>query len=705
MFTDVVGFTASAHEAEGEALRALEAQNRRLRPILRRHRGREVKTIGDAFLVEFPSAQDAVECALEIQRSENARPTEPRRGTAGRLRIGIHLGDVVDRSGDVLGDAVNLASRIEALADPGGICVSQQVADQVAHKIDVPLTRLPPRHLKNVRGPVGVFKVELGAAVTVPASGPGPRRRLAVLPIRSVGGGPEDAYLAEGLTEELILRLAAVDGLHVLARSSVMRFQGSTKPVGEVARELGVEAVVEGTVRLVGSRLRLTAMLVDAATEEPRWSQAYDRELGDVFEVQGDLARRIAGSLEVRLGPREAERLDRRSTTVPAAYAAYLRGRFFWNRRTEEGLGRAITEFREALGLDPSFALAYAGLADTRAAQALLEFARPVEVFPLARQDAERAIALDPECAEAYTALGVVRFQFDHDWGGAEEAFRRAIELNPRYPPAHHQFADLLKALGRFEEALLEIRSALDLDPLSLPINTGVGHVLYLARRYAEAIEQYRRTLELDPSFVLAHLWFGRPYLEQGRFAEAIAEVERAVELSGRSTITLAVLAHAYASAGRRGAARRLLRELLTRARTAYVPSYWIGLVYVGLGDAATAFRWLDRALEERSSWLTWAMVEPRFDRLRGDVRFRRLLARMGLPPGAPTVREASGRSPPDRAMPRGRRATRSSRGAARGRRGPRRAARRGRDPKGSPRARGASSTPRQGRARSARRR
>ncbi len=570
MFTDAVGFTARAQDDERAALRLLDGMARRVRPVFRRHRGREVKSTGDGFLVEFASALDAVLCALEIQR---AAPTPDAGGEAPLLlRVGIHLGDVVERDGDVVGDAVNLAARIEPLADPGGICVSQQVADQVANKLSVPLTRLPPRALKNVRTPLGIYKVELGpSSPGAPSRGEG--RRVAVLPIVHPTAAPTQEYLADGLTEELIVRLARVEGLQVLARSTVMRYKGTLKPAAEVARELGVGAVLEGTLRTAGDRLRLTVMLVDAKTESAVWSQAYDGQLADVFAVEADIAQRIAASLEVRLAPREVAALGQPSTTVPAAYESYLRGRYFWNRRTADSLERAVAEYRAALQQDPNFALAHAGLADTYATQALLEFARPSETFPSARAEAERALALDPDSAEALTALGVVRGQFDRDWVAAEEAFQRALARNPRYPAAHHQYADLLKALGRFPEALAEVQAALALDPLSLAINTGLGHVLYLSRRNDEAIAQYRRTLELDPTFVLAHLWFGRPFLEEGRYDEAIAEIEQAVALSHRSTMATAVLAHACASAGRRLQAERLLAELLARVKTGYVPS------------------------------------------------------------------------------------------------------------------------------------
>ncbi len=648
MFTDVVGFTASTHADEGRALELLAEHERRVRPILKRHGGREVKTIGDSFLVEFSSALDACRCAVEIQRSSRggAPPSTP----GFTVRIGIHLGDVVHRGGDVYGDAVNIASRIEHLAEPGGICVSQQVADQVVNKLGLRLVRRGGTELRSVATPIGVYAIDLGGpagavSVSSPPTAPSEARRVAVLPLEDLSAGTDGEYLADGFTEELILRLSKVPELHVLARSSIMRYKGRTDPPATIARELGVGALLEGSVRVHGDRLRITTTLVDPLREEPLWSEAYDRGMGDIFDVQAEIAEKTAVALSLRLSPEARDQVARAPTRDRAAYAAYLRGRYFWNRRTEESLRQAVDEYRRALALDPALALAHAGIADALTARALLEFVRPADAFPEARAAAEQALALDPECAEAWTSLGVVRFQFDRDWNGSEEAFRRAIALAPNYAPAHHQFADLLKALGRFDEALTEIRRALDLDPLSLAINTGVGHVLYLARRYDEAIAQYRKTLGLDPGFVQAHLWFGRPFLEKGMFREAIEELEQAARISGGSTISLAVLAHAYAAAGRRARALELLARLRKRSQGTYVPSYWIGLVYAGLGDRDLAFRWLERARTERSSWLSWAMVEPRFDSLRPDPRFARLLSEMRLPP--------PGTLPPDRPRPR----------------------------------------------------
>jgi tetratricopeptide (TPR) repeat protein len=292
---------------------------------------------------------------------------------------------------------------------------------------------------------------------------------------------------------------------------------------------------------------------------------------------------------------------------------------------------KAIGLFKTALRKDPNFALAYTGVADAQASLALLESVRPREAFPKAKAAAEKALKIDRELTEVHTSLGLVKFQYEWDWPGAEYEFRKAIELNSNYALAHHFYADYLKAMGRFDEALAEIGRAQELDPVSLAINTGVGHVLYLSRQYDQAILQYRKALELDPNFVQAHLWFGRPYLQKGMYKEAISELRKAVELSGGSTISLAVLGHAEASAGEKEKAKKILDKLKRRAKRQYVPSYWIALIYTGLGDKSKAFLWLRRAYRERSSWLAWVKVEPRFDLLRSDKRFSSLLQKMGL--------------------------------------------------------------------------
>jgi TolB-like protein/Tfp pilus assembly protein PilF len=458
-------------------------------------------------------------------------------------------------------------------------------------------------------------------------------RRIAVLPLANMSQDAKDEIFADGMTEELISALSKIADLRVIARTSVMRYKDSKKPLGEISKELNVSAILEGSVRKAANKIRIAVQLADPETEEQLWSGKYDRDLEDIFAIQSEIAQKVADELEIQIMKSERLDLSKKATDNKEAYTLYLEGRHFLNTRTEEGLKKAIERFEKALEKDLHYALAYTGVADSYAVLALLEFLPPKEAFPKARTAAERALEIDNRLAEAHTSLGVVRFQYDWDWAGAEKEFKRAIEINPSYAPAHQFYADLLKSQGRFDEALSEMNFAGALDPLSLSINTGMGHVLYLSRQYDRAIEQYENTIRLDPKFLAARLWFGRPYLQKRMYKEAIAELDQAVKLSEESTISLAMLGHANASAGNRHEARKIREKLVERSKHQYVPSYWIAMLHVGLGDKDEAFKWLERAFQERSSWLAWAKVEPRFDSLRSDPRFDSLLVRMRFNP------------------------------------------------------------------------
>jgi adenylate cyclase len=630
MFTDMVGFTALAQENEEGAMRLLEEQRKIVRPIIARHSGREVKTIGDAFLVEFASSLEAVNCAGEIQAAlKEAAPGEPQTRIA--LRIGIHLGDVIHVAGDVAGDAVNVASRLEPLAPPGGICVSAQVRDSVLNKTRYAFNSLGTPKLKNVTAPVEVYQIS-GFGARLERAAPTPpfqKGRIAVLPFVNISRESEDDYFADGLTEELISSVSRTQGLRVIARTSVMKYKGTSKPVSEIGRELRVGNILEGSVRKVGERVRINVQLVDPSDEEPKWSQQYDREISDMFAIQSDIASSVAEALRLQiLGMATAGTHTRNSE----AYIAHLRGRQSWNTRTEAGIKQAIGYFQKALGEDDTFARAYSGLADCYSTLALLEFIPPNEAYPKAKEAVGKALSLDPTLAEAHTSLGLIRFQYDWDWKGAEEEFSEALRINPSYAPAHHFFADYLKAMGRFDEALAEIGKAQELDPLNLAINTGVGHVLYLSKQYDKSIEQYKKAVDLDPNFTLTHIWFGRPYLEKGMYADAISELETAVKLSGEGTLALAMLGHGLASAGKKDGAQQILDQLNERSKSRYVPSYWVAVVYNGLKDRGQVLKWLHRAYEERSSWLVWCNVEPRFDWLRDNPEFSSLMKAMKFP-------------------------------------------------------------------------
>ncbi len=636
MFTDLVGYTLLGQKNESLSLALLEEQRKLVRQNLDRNNGREVKTIGDAFLIEFPSALDAVRCAYDIQRMArglNASMPEERRV---HLRIGIHLGDVVESEGDISGDAVNVASRIGPFAENGGICLSRQVYDQVQNKFELPLITLGAKTLKNVRTPIELYKVILPwqeERAALPAQLD--KKRIAVLPFANISPSAGDEYFSDGMTEELIATLSRIRNLGVIARTSVIRYKGLTKPVAEISRELNVGTVLEGSVRVAGKRLRITAQLIDAATEEHLWSETYDRNLEDAFAIQSEIAKRIARALKIRVIHGETLRLEKKVTGIPEAYSLYLKGRHSLNTRTERGLKEAIQHFDNSIKHDPKFALAYTGLADAYSVLASysLEYIPPREGFPKAKTAAEKALSLENGLGEAHASLGLVKFYYEWDWNSAETEFKTALELNPGYAQAHQYYSDFVKSFGRFDEALEEMKKALTLDPLSYSINTGIGHVLYLSRQYDLAIDQYRKVVESDPEFVPARLWFGRPYLQKGMFKEAIEQVEEAVRLSHETTVSLATLAQAFAAAGRIADAKKLLDKLLTRGTQQYVPSYWIALVYTSMGKKDEAMKYLERAFLERSSWLVWANVEPRFDPLRSDARFASLLARIGFKP------------------------------------------------------------------------
>jgi len=627
MFTDIVGFAAMTHKNEALALELLEEQRGVLRPIIAKNRGQEVKTIGDAFLVEFASSLDAVKCAADMQAAMAESGSKRGSGERVKIRIGIHLGDVIHSGNDIAGDAVNIASRIEPLAPAGGICLTAPVHSSVVNKVPYEFESMGVPHLKNIATPMEVFRVvgygDAGAKILQVAS---VSNRVAVLPFTNISVEKGDDYFTDGMTEEVISSVSRTQGLRVIARTSVMKYKGSSKAVSEVGRELGVGSVIEGSVRKVGDKVRVTVQLVDASTEEPKWSQQYDRDLRDIFAIQSDIAQKVAEALRIQV---LGTPVVATPTTSSEAYISYLRGRQAWNRRNEEGLRQALGFFEKALQEDGGYAKAYTGLADSYATLALLELAPPREAYPKAKEAVGKALSLDPQLAEAHTSLGLVRFQYDWDWPGAEEELREAIKLNPSYAPAHHYFADYLKAMGRFDEALSEIGKAQELDPLNLAINTGLGHVLYLSRQYDRAIEQYKRSVELDPTFMLTHIWFGRPYLEKGMYSEAIAELETAVRLSGEGTLALAMLGHGLASAGRSEEAQAVLRKLTERSKTQYVPSYWIAVVYNGFKDREKTMGWLRKAFEERSSWLVWTNVEPRFDWLRQDAEFASMIDAM----------------------------------------------------------------------------
>lgn len=411
-----------------------------------------------------------------------------------------------------------------------------------------------------------------------------------------------------------------------------MRYRSANKPLRDIAQELGVDAVVEGTVSRSGDRVRVTANLLQASPERHLWAQSYERGLRDVFALQGELARAIADEIRIKMTAQEHARLAVARPLDPEVHEAYIKGRFYWGKRTEEDLKKAIQYFQAAIEKDRGYALAYDGLADCWLALGWYSYMPAKETFPLAKAAAMKALELDDSIAEAHTSLAFVNFYYDWNWSVAEQEFRRAIELNPSYANAHHWYADYLSALGRHEEAIAESEGARRLDPLSPIINSWVGWRYHFARQDNKAIEQCRKTLELDSNFAPAHMVLGQAYEQKGMYREAMTELEQAVRLSAGSPIFTASQAHAYGLAGRRGEAMKLIEELKNLAEHRYVSGYDFALAYSGLGDNDAVVAWLEKAFEERAPRLVFVNVQPRLDMLRSDQRFHDLLRRVNFP-------------------------------------------------------------------------
>jgi non-specific serine/threonine protein kinase len=456
---------------------------------------------------------------------------------------------------------------------------------------------------------------------------------LAVLPFSNMSGDPEAEYLTDGITESIINSISELGKLRVVPRSRVFRYKGYDFDAQEAGRALNARAVLTGRVVQRSDTLIVRTELVDVANESQLWGEQYSRKFADILAVQEEIAREISQKLELRLTGEEKKRLTRRYTENSRAYQAYLKGRYCWNRRTEESLKKGIDYFQQSIRDDPNYALAYAGLADSYNLLGWYSVLPSKEVFPRAKEAALKALEIDDSLPQAHASMAYAMFLYDWEYRAAEDEFKRAIQLSPGYGTARHWYAELLIATGRTEEAIGEAKRALETDLLSLIINALVGWVFYHARQYDQAIKHHRETLEIDADFVPSHLFLGQAFEQMGRFDEAIAEFQKAIHLSGGSTQIVAALGHTYAVSGNRDGAMRILEELEQLSKQRYVRPLDIAFVYAGLNQKDQAIEWLEKAYEERSCNLVYIRIDPRLDPLRSDPRFQDLLRRMNFPP------------------------------------------------------------------------
>jgi TolB-like protein/DNA-binding winged helix-turn-helix (wHTH) protein/Tfp pilus assembly protein PilF len=511
-------------------------------------------------------------------------------------------------------------------------------ATEPAHKLQVAGSAVVPKHRRwSALRVIVAFALVLSLPILAVwlfrtrGSPPSGIRSLAVLPLENLSGDAAQNYFADGMTDELITNLAQISALRVISRTSVMVYKGARKSLPQIARELNVDAVIEGSVLRSGDQVRITAQLIEASTDKHLWSQSYEGELRDTLALQNRVASAIADQIRINLTPQEQATLKDVKVVNPQAYESYLKGRYFWNKRTADGLKAALAYFKQAIEEDPKYAQAYSGLADTYALLGDWEYGvlASNEAYPKAKAAAIKALELDNTLSEAHTSLAFSLDVFDWDWESAEREFRRAIELNPGYATAHHWYAWHLSQMGRNSEAVAEMKKAENLDPLSLIISADVAEILLVAHLNDEAIEQGRKTVGMDSNFAIGHYELGEAFVQKHSYNEAIAELRKAIELSPGSTAFKANLAYAYAVSGMRDEAAKILNDLKNRSPQAFSNAPEIAMVYVGLDEKDQAMAWLEKAYAERFS--PWVLMRPCFNPLRSDPRFQDLLRRIGL--------------------------------------------------------------------------
>jgi len=455
---------------------------------------------------------------------------------------------------------------------------------------------------------------------------------IAVLPFENQSRDPESEYLADGLTESIIYRLSQFPNLNVSPRSSVFHYKGKESDALKIGNELGVATVLSGRITQHGDQITISTELTDVRNHKLLWGEQYDRKLSELLATQREIAREIAERLKVKFSVADPRLVNKHYTESNDAYQSYLKGRYYWNKRTRDGYNKAIEHFKAAIDSDPTFALAYTGLADCYNILSSYGLSSPGESFPLGKEAVTRALELDDNLAEAHTSMAYLKYQFEWDWAGGEREFKRAIELNPNYSTAHHWYGLALANMGRWDEAFAELKRAHDLDPLSLVIMASTGWTFYKVGRYDESIAQFQKALEMDQNFGRAHWGIAEPYELKGDYEKAITELQRARQLED-SSLTLALLTEAYARAGQRSESQRLLAELLQQRKSKYVDAYYLAGVYAAFGDREKALRTLEEAYTERSSNIVWLKSDAKFDGLRSDSRYVDLIRRIGLSP------------------------------------------------------------------------
>jgi adenylate cyclase len=678
---DVEGYSRLMEENEMATVKTLTAYRETIANLIQQHRGRVVDSPGDNLLAEFASVVDAVQCAVEIQellKSKNAELPENRQM---KFRLGINLGDVIQEGSRIYGDGINIASRIEAMADPGGVCISQSVYNQIKKKLVLDYEDMGVHSVKNISEPIRVFKVPLergAAASSVGAVKKAEPRRwqwvavaagsviilvagawliqryvlrsapiepksvermtdttktinsLAVLPFINTGNDPDIEYLSDGIAESLIYNLSQFPKLKVRSMNSVFQYKGQKIDAQTVGRDLNVKAVLTGRIVQRGQDVSISVELIDAEDSSFLWGENYQRKFADILAIQKDIGMNVSDNLRVQFGAGARERLAKRTTENPEAYQLYLKGRYYASQWTWEGVQKGLELLTQAVELDPNYSLAYVGLAYYGVATA--DWLLPAnDVMPKAKEAALKALEIDETLPDAHSTLAVLYVWYDWDWEAAKRAFKRAFELDPDLLNAHAYYGWFLGGMGQFDRAIAESQLAVELDPLSLEAGWILGEVLYFAGRYDDAIAQNKKILDLNPYYWPAAVNLARVYLQKGQNVEAIALLKKIIESGVSNPHPTGILGYAFALAGPKKEAEKILQEFKQQSQNKFISPLYYALIHIGLGNIDQAFELMDEALQEHSWYIPFLKVLPEFDPLRNDSRFAVLLKKANL--------------------------------------------------------------------------
>lgn len=666
MFTDIVGYTTMMQHNEQKAVAAIKHYNNTLEKWVAHFNGRILNFYGDGNLCSFSSATDAVNCSIEVQKELRSEPVVP-------LRIGIHIGEIFFEQEKALGDGVNVASRVQSLGQENTILISAEIHDKIKNNISITTQSLGLFDFKNVNKPLEIFALTNdGLFVPQRKKMQGKLQRknvqkrnvfliisfiilviailfiyrkyfsenktafteksIAVLPFTDMSQNKDQEYFSDGLTEDIITQLAKINSFKVKSRTSVMQYKKNSKSLKEIGNELGVEVILEGSVQQSGDQIRITAQLINSLTDEHLWAESYDRSMKDIFSIQTDIAKQIANTLKAKLSPNEKQNIEKRYTENAEAYQLYLKGRYYWNKRSEESVRRGIDFFKNAIALDSNYALAYAGLGDSYLMLGVYGMVRPNESFPLAKSYAEKALQLDNTLSEAYATLIDINIHYYHDLDVAEINYQKAIEKNPFYASAYHWHSEVLILRKQFENALKESEAALKIDPYSLIINTQYGMHLRYAGKLSKAIAQLQKTLEYDSTFAFTHWQLGLAFFEMKQFNKSLHCLHKAADILPDYAGIQAALGYVEGVTGEMEDAKRIESKLLKMAQTKYVSEQDLALISLGVGKKEKALQYLEQAYIERCPWMPFLGMNPLFRSLNGNPEFQALLHKLEFP-------------------------------------------------------------------------